>query len=248
MVYSSDVFFTSSVTEATLRRTAPYIPSDSNVHSHFERVLAYAGLGRHLNRDSAHNCDRDGVSNDSNDTCDESLAGDECLIDGAFVSSIMNSMRSHTQRTANTCANDARRIKDALTKDKLAPVSIEAIMVALGFSRDCAGTELSDGEKKNKLIKWIKSITNCALVESKGEDLDVSTHSSDSSSSKVVRYKTPYDILNAIEIKSLLMRRVGSASVATGKVPRPNPNPTKVDQRRETLWWLAAHPDQSKRS
>ena len=42
------------------------------------------------------------------------------------------------------------------------------------------------------------------------------------------------------------MRCVGSASVATGKVPGPHPNPTKVDQRRETLWWIDAHPDQSK--
>ena len=54
--------------------------------------------------------------------------------------------------------------------------------------------------------------------------------------------------MNAIEIKSLLMRRVGSASIATGKVPGPNPNPTKVDQPRETVWWLDEHPDQSKRS
>jgi len=139
-------------------------------------VLAYAGLGRHFNSDSADNRDRDGASNDSNEKCDDSLVGDECLIDGAFVSSIMNSMRSPTQRTANKCANDARRIKEALTKNKLAPATIEAIIVALGFSRDCAGMELLDGEKKKKLTKWINSITNCALVESKDGDLDVSSH------------------------------------------------------------------------
>ena len=70
-----------------------------------------------------------------------------------------------------------------------------------------------------------------------------SSESSDSSSSNIVPYKFPYDILSADEVKALLLSRVGSTAVTTGKVPGPHPSPSKVAKRRETLHWLDEHPD-----
>ena len=79
-------------------------------------------------------------------------------------------------------------------------------MVALGFSRDRAGPDLADIEKKKRLKKWIKSITDLSTKnqdEESSSDTDSSDHSSDTSSN-VVSYKFPYDIFIASEITDIL--------------------------------------------
>ena len=43
-------------------------------------------------------------------------------------------MRSATKRTANKCAVEAIQIEEALNNKEVEPATIEAIMVALGFS------------------------------------------------------------------------------------------------------------------
>ena len=63
--------FASSATEATLRCTAAFIPSSAEVHDDFKRVLAYAGLSRHLSNDSANS---DDLSNsESDETSDNNI-------------------------------------------------------------------------------------------------------------------------------------------------------------------------------
>ena len=56
-------------------------------------------------------------------------------------------------------------------------------MVALGFSRDRAGAELSEPAKQAKVAKWIKSITDLASTECTGDlHSDASLSDSDGTS------------------------------------------------------------------
>ena len=93
--------------------------------------------------------------------------------------------------------------------------------------------------------KWIKSITDCASNDAEHEDLttDSDTSVSNSSDSSNVNYRFPYDILNAQEVKALLLNYVGSLAISTGQVPGPVPNPAKADKRRTVLRWLDEHPE-----
>ena len=237
--------FTSSSTEATLRNTAPFIPPSSSAHPAFESVLHFAGLDRHLSSGSAEsNGATDGESG-------ESSAGDELLIDGTLVTEIVSSMRKATQRTVNKCARDANRIKEAIDNNTLDPSKMNAIMVALGFSRGRAGEELADAAKEKRVKKWIKSITDVSeeATEEFNTDSDAVSDldsSNDGPSSNVVPYNFPYDILNATEVKSLLLSRVGSFAINAGRVPGPIPNPRVVDERKQTLQWLDEHPEHLK--
>ena len=85
-----------------MRRTAPFIPSSAEVHDGFKRVLTYAGLCRHLSNDSANSDDL------SNSESDETSDSNDPPIDGAHISSVINAMRSPTQRTVNNYARHVR--------------------------------------------------------------------------------------------------------------------------------------------
>ena len=232
--------FTSSSTEAALRRTAPFIPTeDSDIHSAFERVLRFAGLRRHLSSD-------DSLTENTDEESSGSATSDDPPIDGNLIRNIITSMRLPTQYTVNKCARDARRIAESITNNTLTPAKMEAIMVALGFSRDRAGAGLSDSEKTTKLKKWIKSITDYEVIEDPRSESDMSASDSpDEPSSATVSYKFPYDLLNANEVKALLQSRVQSAAIITGTVPGPIPNPTLANQRREVLQWLDDNPNRT---
>ena len=99
--------------------------------------------------------------------------------------------------------------------------------------------------------KWIKSITDVSeeATEEFNTDSDAVSDldsSNDGPSSNVVPYNFPYDILNATEVKSLLLSRVGSFAINAGRVPGPIPNPRVVDERKQTLQWLDEHPEHLK--
>ena len=222
--------FTSSSTEATLRYTAPFIPLDCEAHSSFERVLSFAGLDQHLSRNSTAESNGDRDSNDESGS-----ASNEPPIDGNLISTIVKSMRSPTQTIVNRCGRDILRIKNALDNNMLSSASIEAIMVALGFSRNRAGADLEESAKTKLLTKWIRSITSCVSGEGESDTDSLMSESDGSLPATAVPYKFPYDILNANEVKALLHSRVGSNAVTACQVPGPYSNPTKVGQRRETL-------------
>ena len=223
--------FTSSASEATLRRTAPFIPTTSYAYLSFERVLAYASLSRHLNKESAIEDDSDS----SNSDC--------FVIDSPLIKFIVKSMRAPSQKTANNCAKSAKQIVQEIQTNAITPATMELIMVTLGFSRDRAGAGMSDEDKKKKVTKWLRSVTSAATVSTDEEDSSSDQDMSDSRSlPETIAYDFPYDIFSANEVKDLLRTRVGSTAITTGRVPGPIPHPTKVDERRTVLRWLDKNP------
>ena len=234
--------FTSSATHAALRTASPYIPASNGIHTSVECILRYAGMERHLSV---------GLIDDNNEHSEGSSDEGEVPINGTLAASLVKSMRLATQRTANKCAREAKRIEEALNRGQLTPSTLETIMVALGFSRERAGgTELSEHDKKRKVKKWTKSIRDCASADLEEEELTTDPDNSDATStgelSLDAKYKFPFDILSAREVTAVLLSRVGSRVISTGQVPGPICNPTRVNERRETLQWLDEHPEHIK--
>ncbi len=191
-------------------------------------------------------------SNGVTDTTDSERSKSSVIdppIDGTLVATIITSMRLDTQATVNKCARDAWRIKDSINNNTLTPTKLEAIMVALGFSSDCAGAELSEPAKQAKVARWIKSITDLASTECTGDlHLDASLSDSggasvDGSSVATVPYRFPYGSVNANEVKAMLLSCAGSVAVTTGNIPGPFSNTTLVHQRRAVLKWLDENPE-----
>ena len=136
--------FTSLSTEATLRCAAPFIPPTSSAHLFVEKVLCYAGLRRHLSMGLTE-------TNQDEEQSEGCATDDEIPVSGVLVSNLIKSMRSATKRTANKCAVEASRIEEALNNGEVEPATMEAIMVALGFSQErSGGANLSDSNKEKK--------------------------------------------------------------------------------------------------
>ena len=73
-----------------MRRAAPFIPSDGDVHSDIEKALSFPGLSSHLSS----NNNKRAKSNDMTDATDNessgSSAGNDLPIDGTLITTIIS--------------------------------------------------------------------------------------------------------------------------------------------------------------
>lgn len=235
--------FTSSSTEETLRHVAPFIQERfCDCYSSMKDVFTYAGLDSYLV-----------ASDNSDETDDEAEGGTSEEIDDPLVSTVVANMRSPTVRTLWLLRADVDRIKTALD-DGLSSTATERILIALGFSCERAAA-FSENDRKKKITKWIKSIKDVMQstesdIESNTEsDFDESAESIDQSNTeashndvededKPIKYNFPYDMLSAVEIKDLLIRRFGANAVQLKDLPGPHKNPANNAQRKASLIWL----------
>lgn len=250
--------FTSSASEAALKKAAPFLPSEFEEREAFENVLGYIGHDNLLMDPSP-----DDMSVDSSPS-----SGDNLPINAQLVSLMIKLMRRPTQKVVDNCATHASRIFDALGKKQgqgAVPVAtMREMLIELGFSRQRALTQIEEKAMKKHLRTWIKSIVALrsalpASCENEDEDDDASSSSHSSSSSlssssihlsppnrsadnnEVIQYNFPYDILSADEVLALLRSRAGN-TLRKGNVPGPHKNPTRKNERIQSLQWMDNDP------
>ena len=155
--------FVSSASEATLGQTAPLIPTNNNAYSPFERLLAYAILSCHLNRDS----NKEDETYGANESSTES---NTIVTNVLLVKSRIGSMPDATQKNTNNCAKNSMQFEQELKKNIITPAKMEAIMVALWLSCDCARVCLFEADKNKKTTKGLRSITDSTAASTNEEE------------------------------------------------------------------------------
>mmetsp|Transcript_9565 Transcript_9565/g.19209 ORF Transcript_9565/g.19209 Transcript_9565/m.19209 type:complete len:431 (-) Transcript_9565:834-2126(-) len=145
--------FTSSSSEAAIRKAAPHVPPDEGVRPAYEKVLKYASLSKHLSD-----------SEDSMSVGSNSVDEGESSIDATLVTEVVKSMRAgRTQETLVDSKKAAERILKSI--EQLTSANLSTMLMALGIRPDRVTNSLSEVEKKKKLKVWAKSITMCTSVE-----------------------------------------------------------------------------------